>query len=201
MSEAKPLTVRPPLALPSGSVRAILTLIVVAVVVVELARGHDLDILWTETLMIALAHYFTSRRFIQLPREVIQRLKAEGHLDEEAQPLFLPRHTVRVLIVLAFIGLAVWLYRENQFFRPQALSIFGTLAAYLLGIVFKGVVTWWNKKRNKLTPAWWGDAKALVVLVALAVTAGALLAGKPDLVPEQVQKATFALVLFYFGSR
>jgi hypothetical protein len=201
MSEAKPLTVRPPLALPAGSVRALLTLIVVAVVIAELARGHDLDILWTETLMIALAHYFTSRRFIQLPREVVKRLKAEGHLDEEAQPLFLPRHSIRAVIVLAFVGLAVWLYRENQFFTTQALSIFGTLAAYLLGIVFKGVVTWWNKQRNKLTPAWWGDAKALVVLLALAATAGGVLMGRPDLVPEPAQKATFALVLFYFGSR
>jgi hypothetical protein len=107
MSDAKPLEVRPPLALPSGSVRAILTLIVVAVVIAELARGHDLDIVWTETVMIALAHYFTSRRFIQLPGEVIQRLKAEGHLDEEAQPLFLPRHTIRAMIFVAFVGLAV----------------------------------------------------------------------------------------------
>src|SRR5438067_678376 len=160
MSEAKPLAVRPPLGLPSGSVRAMLTLIVVAVIIVELARGHDLQVLWTETLMIALAHYFTSRRFIHLPREVIQRLKAEGHLDEEAQPLFLPRHTIRAVIVLAFIILAAWLYWRDRFFTPQALSIFGTLASYLLGIVFKGVVTWWSKQRHKLTPAWWGDAKA-----------------------------------------
>jgi hypothetical protein len=201
MSDAKPMVVRPPLALPTGSVRAILTLIVVAVVIVELARAHDLQVLWTETLMIVLAHYFTSRRLIQLPREVVKELKAEGRLEEEAQPLFLPRHTIRLVIVLAFLGLAVWLYQRDRFFTPQPLSIFGTLTSYVLGVVFKGAVTWWNRKTNKLTPAWWGDAKAVVVLAALIVTAGALLMGQPDLVPEQVQKATFALVLFYFGSR
>jgi hypothetical protein len=67
--------------------------------------------------------------------------------------------------------------------------------------VFKGVVTWWNKRQNKLLPAWWGDGKAMVVLLALAATAGGVLLGRPDLVPEPAQKATFALVLFYFGSR
>ena len=33
----------PPLGLPVGSVRAILTLFVVAIVTVSVARGHDLD--------------------------------------------------------------------------------------------------------------------------------------------------------------
>ena len=124
MSDAKPLEVRPPLALPSGSVRALLTLIVVAVVIVELARGHDLQLLWTETLMIVLAHYFTSRKFVQLPREVVKRLKDEGHLEEEAQPLFLPRHSIRVVIVLAFVGLAVWLY-DNTLYRHKKIVIKG----------------------------------------------------------------------------
>src|SRR5262249_36360605 len=54
---------RPPLGLPNGSVRALLTLLIVAVVFVQVARGHQIEALWTETLMIALAHYFTSRRF------------------------------------------------------------------------------------------------------------------------------------------
>ena len=59
---------------PSGSIRGLLTLLIVAVIIAEVARGRSVEILWTETLMIALAHYFTSRRFIQLPvirREVI----------------------------------------------------------------------------------------------------------------------------------
>ena len=46
-----------------------LTLMIVAVVMAQLVRGQEVELLWTETLMIALAHYFTSRRFIKLPPE------------------------------------------------------------------------------------------------------------------------------------
>jgi hypothetical protein len=47
-------------------VRALLTLLIVAVVLVQVARGREVEPLWTETLMIALAHYFTSRPFLRL---------------------------------------------------------------------------------------------------------------------------------------
>src|SRR5688572_26309267 len=95
---------RPPLGLPSGSVRAILTLLIVAVVVVQVIRGTEVERLWIETLMIALAHYFTSRRFISLPPDVIRRLETEGHVEHEAHPLCLPRHSIRAILALTFIG-------------------------------------------------------------------------------------------------
>src|SRR6187549_3903244 len=94
----------PPLGLPVGSVRAMLTLFIVAVVTVSVARGQDLDLIWTETLLIAMAHYFTSRRFVALPPEVLKRIQKEGILDHEKQPLYLPRHSIRFLILAAFVG-------------------------------------------------------------------------------------------------
>src|SRR5258706_8059036 len=114
---------RPPLGLPNGSVRALLTLLVVAVVIAQVCRQNDVEPLWTETLMIALAHYFTSRRFIDLAPDLIKHLEAEGHLEIESHPLALPRHSIRTLLVLAFVGLAVYLYFEHKLFEPQALSI------------------------------------------------------------------------------
>jgi hypothetical protein len=140
--------------------------------------------------MIALAHYFTSRRFINLPPEVIRRLAEEGHVETEANPLFLPRHSIRLILILAFGGLAVYLYRENKLFESQALPILGVVFAYLLGIVagirhFRG----------------WEDLKAIVVLLVLLFTAGACLANRPDLVPNHLRNITLGLVLFYFGSR
>lgn len=57
----------PPLGQPVGSVRALLTLFIIAVVTMSVAKGRDLYILWIETLLISLAQYFTSRRFIDLP--------------------------------------------------------------------------------------------------------------------------------------
>jgi hypothetical protein len=187
---AAPSKIWTPLGLPTGSVRALLTLLIVAVVIVQVARGQPIELLWAETLMIALAHYFTSRRFINLSPDVIRRLTEEGHIEAESNPLFLPRHSIRVIVVLAFVGLAVHLYRQNQLFESQALPILGVVLAYLLGIV-----TGIRRLRG------WEDLKAIVVLLVLIYTAGASLANHPELVPDTLRNIALGLVLFYFGSR
>jgi hypothetical protein len=140
--------------------------------------------------MIALAHYFTSRRLIKLPPDVIRRLTEEGRIEEEARPLYLPPHTIRAILVLAFAGLAVYLFRQHQLFGTQALSILGVVFAYLLGIVARI-----RSVRG------WENVKATIVLVVLLCTASAYLADRADLVPRQLRDITLGLVLFYFGSR
>jgi hypothetical protein len=189
------------LGLPSGSVRALLTLLIVAVVIVQVTRGREVEPLWTETLMIALAHYFTSRRFINLAPDVMRRLESDGRIDAEAHPLYLPRHSIRAVLMLTFVGLAIYLYRENQLLQPPALSILGVVFAYLLGIVARGLLAWWTKGRTTTTIQWWEDVKAAVVLLALVFMAGAYFLDQTDLVPHQVRNGTLGLVLFYFGSR
>lgn len=181
---------RPPLGLPSGSVRALLTLLIAAVVILQLGRGQPVELLWTETLLIALAHYFTSRRFIKLPPEIIRRLTEEGQIDDEARPLYLPCYTIRALLMLAFAALALYLYRQNRLFSSQSVSILGVVFAYLLGIVARF-----------RTIRGWEDLKAVVVLLVLLGTAGAYLMDRPHLVPPQLRDITLGLVLFYFGSR
>ena len=73
----------PPLGLPIGSVRALLTIIVMTVVMTRLVRDLPVDVLWIQTLLIALAHYFTSRRFVTLPPDVIARLEQDGVIERE----------------------------------------------------------------------------------------------------------------------
>lgn len=196
-----PLKPRPPLGLPSGSVRALLTVLIVAVVLVQVARGQEVEPLWTETLMIAVAHYFTSRRFIRLAPDEIRRLEAEGQIEVESHPLYLPRHTIRAVLMLTFLGSAVYLNQQNQLFQPAALSLLGVVFSYLLGILARGVLKWWTKGRKTGAMRWWEDLKAAVVLIVLVSTATAYLLDRADLVPPQLRNATLGLVLFYFGSR
>lgn len=192
---------RPPLGLPPGSVRALLTLMVVAVVISVAVRGEEVPLLWTETLMIALAHYFTSRRFLQLPPEVLQRLEDDGYLAREARPLFLPRHTIRSVIILAFVGLAIYLYREGRILQYQSLTVLATVFAYFLGILAGLLMRWWQTGRQPTGARWWNDLKALAALLVTAVVAGFHLAGHADLVPRLLENAALGLALFYFGSR
>src|SRR5262245_44180752 len=192
---------RPPLSLPNGSVRALLTLLVVAVVVAQVARQKEIEPLWTETLMIALAHYFTSRRFVHLPQEAIRHLEREGHIEIERNPLYLPRHTIRAVILLAFAGLAVYAYQTTQLFDLRVLSTLGVVFAYRFGILARTTVNWWNKGEESKTLRGWEDVKAAVVLAVMLYTAGAYLAGRPEFAPHQLRNAALGLMLFYFGSR
>ncbi|MBI1310749.1 hypothetical protein GC176_05525 [bacterium] len=191
---------RPPLGLPVGSVRALLTLFIVGVVTRSVALGRDLDVLWVETLLIALAHYFTSRRFINLPPDIVKKIQAEGLIENERHPLFLPRHSIRFLLIAAFVVLGIYLYQENRLLEPRALSLLGIVAAYVVGCLVRGFSTWLGHRRRKAVSSLWGDLKALVVLCVVAT------AGLPELLgsdpwPLDYQKAALALLLFYFGSR
>ena len=191
----------PPLGLPAGSVRALLTLTIMAVVVSSLAQKRELDILWIETLLIALAHYFTSRRFVGLPPAVVKRLEQEGVIDKEKNPLFLPRHTIRTLILAAFAGLAVYLYREQRLSEPRVLSLLGIVAAYVLGTLVRGICGWIGRWRSGRPSRFWGDAEAVIVLSTLALVAIPELLNSTKLLPPEVHKVALGLVLFYFGSR
>lgn len=194
-------TTWPPLGMPTGSVRALLTLIVVAVVVVNVARGGELDVLWVETLLMALAHYFTSRRFVALPRDVLQRLEREGVIEQERHPLFLPRHTIRLAIIGSFVGLTVYLARENRLWESRAVSLLGMVFAYLIGTLLRVVLTWCHRRLGRTPSRFWGDAKAVVVLVGVAIAAVPELVGMAHVLPEVTVKIALGLLLFYFGSR
>lgn len=201
LNEPTPSETRPPLGLPNGSVRALLAIVVVVVVCLQIAREREVEPLWTETLMIALAHYFTTRRFINLTPDVVRRLEAEGHLEAELNPLFLPRHSIRVLLVLTFVGLTAYLYQKGQLLGSQTLSLLGVIFAYLLGNIVRSAVAWWTRGRQTATLRWWEDLKAIVVLSVLFFTAGAYIVDRADLVPHALRNVALGMVLFYFGSR
>lgn len=191
----------PPLGLPVGSVRAMLTLFVVAIVTVSVARGHDLDLIWTETLLIALAHYFTSRRFVSLPPDVLKKIQEEGLIEKEQHPLFLPRHSIRLLILAAFIGLGVFLYKQHRLMEPRAVSLLGIVAAYVLGAMFRGVGAWFGSRTGRRPSSAWGDFKAIVVLLAVGIAGIPELFDVPDFLPAMAHRVALGMMLFYFGSR
>ncbi len=191
----------PPLGLPTGSVRALLTLIIVAVVVTKITLARELQALWIETLLIAMAHYFTSRRFVSLSPEVLQRLEQEGAIEKERHPLYLPKNSIRTIIVGAFVGLGIYLFREQRLFETQALALLSMVFAYLFGGMVRGLSHWWNRRRTKRASGTWGDLKALIVLGSL-VAVGGLELFVPDLqLPTYLHHIVLGMTLFYFGSR
>ncbi len=192
---------RPPLNLPHGSVRALLTLLIVAVVIAQVARGEHISTLWTETLMIALAHYFGTRRFIKLPPELLHRLEAEGAFETELHPLYLPKNSIRTIIFVSFFGLAVYLWLQNRLRESEALAILGVVFAFFLGTLAKMLLHWWTKGKQSQAVRGWQDIKAILVLAVLTYTATDYLLNPGSPPPTWLRNTTLALVLFYFGSR
>ena len=195
----------PPLGMPTGSVRALLGLLVVAVVVTKLARGDEFqtehDKLWIVTLLISLTHYFTSRRFVALTPEVRRQLEDDGVIDRERHPLFLPRNSIRVIIVGAFGWLAYYLYTNGRLQEHHVASLLGMMAAFLLGAMVRGIGHWMNGYRIQRSAGTWGDLKALAVLGALTLVAIPEFLDQQNAVPVVFYRLALGFTLFYFGSR
>jgi hypothetical protein len=195
---------RPPLGLPSGSVRALLCLIIVVFLVIQTARGARVDVVWNEAMMITLAHYFTTRRFVPLSRELRATLEAAGEIEPDESPLYLPRHSVRVLLIAAFVGLGFYLYDHGRLFDPSSLSLLVSVGAYLLGITARGFLKWWSEHTGITPPGWWSDLKAIATLLIVLTAVGSQLGGITQiqgLDASRLQDISLAVVLYYFGSR
>lgn len=192
------------LGLPAGSIRALLTLMTVGYITMQTARGIHVGLLWFESLMIVLAHYFASRRLVNMPRELRERLQAEGVLEAEPNPLYLPRYSLRLLIVGAFVALAVYLARVGRLLDPVAVPIFIAVGSYFLGILFHSAFAWWKRRRgNPAGSARFDDARALFTLATMALVIALQLTGWQSAIPhaEKLEALPLALMLFYFGSR
>jgi hypothetical protein len=191
----------PPLGLPAGSVRALMTLIVVAVVTQGIVRSQPVDPLWTETLLIALAWYFTARRFLALPPDLLVRLQQEGHIEQEHNPLYLPRHSIRVLIVVNFCGLAWWLQQEGRLQEPAAVSLLVMVAAVVFGSLIRGIAIRLGLRKQSRWSSRWGDLRALAVLGTVVAAAGMRLLMQENHPLPEIDRVALALMLFYFGAR
>jgi len=191
------------LGLPPGSIRALLTLMTVGFIVVQTARGVHVGLLWFESLMIVLAHYFAHRRFVPLSPEMREKLKAESLIEDDANPLHLPKHSLRTLIVLSFVGLAVYLAYKHRLFDPVAVPVFVTVGSYFLGIGFGAIGEWWMKGKPVKGVSWFDDVRALVTVFAIALTIVVQIFGWQDRIPygAKLEVLPLALMLFYFGSR
>jgi hypothetical protein len=190
------------LGLPNGSVRALLALMVVAVVLRETLAGRPIGVLLAEALLVILAHYFASRRLLALPPGLRERLEQEGVLEPEPSPLWLPRHTVRGLIVAGFFGTAVILGLQGRLFAPGAFENIGLFVAYLAGVLY----AWWRDRRRRARPpgvlhALSVHLGALAALIACAILLFGSDGGDATASAGWTEKLLLGIVLFYFGAR
>ena len=195
--------VRMVLGLPPGSIRALLTVMTVGFIVVQTARGIRVSLLWFESLMIVLAHYFAHRRFVPLSPIMREKLKSEDLIEDDTHPLYLPQHSLRTIIVLSFVGLAIYLGAKGRLRDPVAMPVFISVGSYFLGIGFGAFVSWRSRGKTSSTASWFENVKAVVTLISVAIAIAVQLFGWQQSIPfgDKLEALPLALMLFYFGSR
>ncbi|HEV3263234.1 MAG TPA: hypothetical protein VG013_40740 [Gemmataceae bacterium] len=203
---------RQPLGLPTGSVRAVLSLMVMGLVCALLVipdtgrPAFSIPVYLYFLMFLIVGHYFGARSHTAVPA------------PHAAAPWHLPRGTFRVLIVLGLIGaVAYGAYYDEDFLRRlqpdfKDLEDHPYLAAVILGAFFLGIVlaraAYHLVGSSGGVPSWLQDVVAWVSMLAvLGLVAEVIIQlvinptlDNPLRLPVW-QGILSAIVAFYFGVR
>ncbi len=150
--------------LPAGSIRAVLALAIFGTTWALLLRKAEVEVpsYLRDLLLIILGHYFAARNRPE-PQDVAG-----------PAPLFLPRGTIRILLVGGCLAVAILLARRGKLgdvdHNPGVVSLL-LVGGFLLGVVSRGVSRWIFGQETQ-PPRWLENVRASAALVA----AGALVA-------------------------
>lgn len=184
------------LGLPAGSVRALLALGVVGTVCGLLVRAPDepppeaLESL----LFVVLGHYFAARA------------QAPADRSDGPPPLWLPRGSIRLLLIAGLVGVGVVVLRQEGAAAQRGVVTLALAAAFVLGLLLTRVTRWLQRRIGGSSRVL-EDMRAIVGLVAIgALAIHAFFHVLPDSATVGVgrlglEQGLAALVGFYFGSR
>jgi len=161
---------RHPLGLPAGSIRALLAFMVFGIIwtLLLLPEREDKDILIPQYLyylmFLILGHYFAARSHTPVLAGVRQY-----------HPLYLPRGSLRLIMILGFVAAIAWGFYHNPLFfdrlKSVQLSDQPYLPLVLLGAFFLGIVVARMADRVLTGPEglspWFQDILAWVALIAI----------------------------------
>ena len=196
--------VRQPLGLPAGSVRALLTLMVLGIIWTMMLLRLPIPLYLFYLMFLILGHYFAAHGH-----------SIRGPNTGPASPLHLPRGAIRLIIVLGFIGVLGYRYYVDRDFNnilaleqpllEQAYLPFILVGAFFLGVLVARVLGGVLSRRAAFQDfqAW----IALLATIGLVVVVIKNFVINPSVSPEQqltgpgFQALLAAIMSFYFGLR
>ena len=200
-ASTSPASAVPPLNLPVGSVRALITLAVLGTVWAQLVRSIPVNDVLQNTLLLVLGYFFgTHATGTMAPADGLAR-KLDGE-DDPHSPLYLPSGTIRLLIVVGFGAVAFKLFQDGKVHSEQDLPPVFTLVASFLGggaskIGFRRMASMIAQSfLNKV-----GHAMALTTLGVVLAYCGAIALGHEADLPAKFATGFMAIVGFYLGRR
>lgn len=196
--------------LPAGSIRALLTILILGTACGLVALRPDLPLpdYLRDLMFLILGHYFALRRGQDEPEQI------------GPAPLFLPRGSIRFIVIAGFTAVVVVLIRRGAQFHPeQSPAAFSLIlvAGFLIGAMSRKIGVWVGRFRGRGAHRFFADLRALVALLAALVLVALAwnqvthwLPGPRENLPERAHRNISeygfqyyfgALVGFYFGAR
>jgi hypothetical protein len=178
-----------PLSLPRGSVRALITLTLLGVLSVLMLRGTEAPLPLAFVSLVALGHYFGSR-------------SAAARRPGDRPPLFLPRGSIRAIIVLGLGAVAYFLWEDGKLrlaMDDRNSVILFVAAALVLGFLFRKAIDLVTRGRMTRPRRWIENLKAVVALAATALLAISCFSPRGEI--DNAALLASPLIVFYFGSR
>jgi len=145
-----------PLGMPRGTIRALITLMVVSFPFTYILDNSPIPPTVVNTIFILVAFYFEARKGTDSRLKIIEKIKNPKEASEEKRntkkPLYLPRYTVRISLMFFLIVF----YLIDTFIQPISLELTNTLIdiliiaiLYFIGTFFRAIGQIFSKKKLK----------------------------------------------------
>jgi hypothetical protein len=168
---------------------------------------------------VELPQYLNDLLFIILGHYFAVRGRTGGDAEPGPPPLYLPRGSVRLVLVAGFLSTAIVLYRQGRLLVKDDVPAVGTLlmvGGFLVGVLLRQVAAWWLARGHAPSRSL-EDARATVSLLAAILLVLVVWNQAYPFLPPTPRGALHemrlglgrlgpphllaALVGFYFGSR
>jgi len=145
-----------PLGMPRGTIRAIITIMVVSFPFTYIFYNAQIPSEVVNTIFILVAFYFEARKGQDNRLKIIEEIKNHEKVSEEKRktkkPLYLPRYTVRISLMIFLIVF----YLIDIFIQNISLELTNTLIdilviaiLYFIGTFFRAIGQIFSKKKLK----------------------------------------------------
>ena len=189
---SEPARLVPPLGLPIGSVRALVTVAILGTTWWLLVRGRPVHAELHDTVLLVLGYYFGIRR----GRPAADALAGPPG-DREANPsdgLHLPRRLIQALIVVGFAAVA-WRLHEQGKLLPEPPPLLVLAASYLAGALARGALL------GATASSWIGHLLAAGTLAVVGAGCAVHVLDLGARAPTWLSPAFLVVVGFYLGKR
>lgn len=194
----------PPLALPVGSVRALITLSSLGTVWYLQFTGTPMPPALAETLLLVLGYYFGTRNAASAAPAAAEAFAAPASGAREQNrrdPLFLPRGLIRLLIIVGFGAIGFHLFNDGRLDPANPPPEFALLAGFLgAGLTRSGLAAAGRRMAVRITN-WLGHLLATATLFIVFGYCAVSALGIGDWVSDGTAALYAGVVGFYMGKR